>query len=141
MRRLLFFLLFGLSLVSGLYFNHLSRFRDIYRSICDVTEEHFYREDIRLKRWVQTCHQRAAHISAFISVEGLLGDVQALMSEMPVSHFQIYNPVEDKRMWKGEGVDSGIRARYVEDHLIVYRVLPLSGGAEAGVREIGRAHV
>src|SRR5665213_1342482 len=124
MRRLLFSLLFGLSLAFGLYLNHLSKFREVFRSICDLTEDHFYHEDVRLTQWVRKCHVRAAQISAFSSVDQLLIEIQALMNEMPVSHFQIYNPVEDRRMWKGEGIDSGIRSRYIEDHLVVYRVLP-----------------
>lgn len=134
MRRLLFFLLFGLSLILGLYLNHLSRYREVFRSICDLTEEHFYRDDERLKQWLVECHLRAARISAFSSVDQLLGDVQDLMNEMNVSHFQIYNPIEDRRMWKGESIDTGIRSRFVEDHLVVYKVLEQSAAAVAGVQ-------
>lgn len=134
MRRLLIFSVFGLGIFLGLYFNHLSRLREVYRSICDLTEDHFYRDDDRLHRWLASCHRRAAEISAFSSSERLLSDIQALMNEIPVSHFAMYTPVEDKKMWKGEGVDTGIRARYVEDHLVVFKVLPKSAGEEAGVR-------
>jgi C-terminal processing protease CtpA/Prc len=134
MRRLLFFFFFISALLLGFYFNHLSRYRDVFRSICDLTEEHFYREDMRLKQWLRLCHQHAARISVFSSVDQLLSAVQSVMNEMPVSHFQIYSPDEDKRMWKGEGIDSGVRARYVEDHLVIYRVLAESGGALAGLR-------
>src|ERR1700739_232662 len=120
MRRLLFFFLFAFSLSFGFYLNHLGQVREVFRSICDLTEDHFYRDDEKLLQWVHECHIRSAKVSPWISVERLLVEIQALMNELPVSHFQIYNPVEDRRMWKGEGVDSGIRSHYVEDHLVVY---------------------
>jgi carboxyl-terminal processing protease len=134
MRRPLFFLLFLLSLGLGVYFNSLSRLREVYRSVCDLTEEHFYREDEQLERWLKECHKRAARFPAKGKVDDLVGDIQDLMSLMKISHFQIYNPIEDKRMWKGESIDTGIRSRYVEDHLVVYKVLPGSGAEAAGVR-------
>jgi len=134
MRRLLFLLIFGVSLFLGLYLNHLSRYREVFRSICDLTEEHFYRNDAALVAWVRECHRRAAVTSGFGTTDQLLVNIQALMNELPVSHFQIYNPSEDRKMWKGEGIDSGIRARFIEDHLVVYRVFAGSAAGVAGVK-------
>lgn len=134
MRRLLFFLLFVGSLAAGVVFNAAGRYRDVYSSICDLTEDHFYRADSRLEDWVALCRTRAAKLSIFANSDRLLADVLDTMNEMGVSHFQIYSPVEDRQLWKGEAIDTGIRARYVEDHLVVYRVLPDSAGLGAGVR-------
>jgi hypothetical protein len=41
----LLFLLFLGCILLGIYLNGRSRFREVYRSVCDLTEEHFYRED------------------------------------------------------------------------------------------------
>lgn len=134
MRRLLFFLLFISCLATGLALNHASRYRDVYRSICDLTEEHFYKADARLEKWVGLCRLMAARVKLTAGPEALLADIQDHMNELQVSHFQVYDPNEDKRLWKGESIDTGIRARYVEDLLIVYRVEKGSAGEEAGVR-------
>lgn len=134
MRRLLFFFLFIFCLAAGLGLSHISRFRDVYRSICDLTEEHFYKADGRLEKWVRLCRLKAAKVKLSAGPEALLSDIQGHMNELQVSHFQIYDPNEDKRLWKGESIDTGIRARYVEELLIVYRVEKGSAGEEAGIR-------
>ncbi len=134
MRRLLFFILFILGLTLGSLLNQAGRARDVYQSICELVELHFYRDDTHLTEWVAECRRRAAALPMYARPESLLGSVQDLMNKMGVSHFQIYNPAEDRQLWKGEGIDTGIRSRYVEDHLIVYRVIPESAGARAGIK-------
>jgi carboxyl-terminal processing protease len=134
MRRLWFFLLFIAALSAGLFINKLNSNYDVYRAICDTTEDHFYRDDERLRQWLERCHLRASKISPFASADRLLFDIQNLMSEMQTSHFQIYNPVDDRRLWKGQSLDTGIRSRYIEDHLVIYRELNSSSAEAAGVR-------
>lgn len=118
----------------GVLLNHASRFRDVYRSVCDLTEEHFYKADDRLEKWVRICRQNAARVPLRTNETALLRSIQDHMNELQVSHFQVYDPNEDKRLWKGESIDTGIRSRYVEDLLIVYRVEKGSAGEEAGVK-------
>lgn len=134
MRRLLFFLLFLSFLSVGVVLSHASRYRDVYRSICDLTEEHFYKADDRLDDWIKRCRYKAARVSLRSTETELLRNIQDHMNELQVSHFQIYDPNEDKRLWKGESIDTGIRSRYVEDLLIVYKVEKASAGEEAGVK-------
>ncbi len=134
MRRLFFFLLFFFCLAAGVVLSHASRYRDVYRSICDLTEEHFYKADDRLDAWVRRCRLKAARVPLRTGEAELLRNIQDHMNELQVSHFQIYDPNEDKRLWKGESIDTGIRSRYVEDLLIVYKVEKASAGEEAGVK-------
>lgn len=134
MRRLLIFLLFMASLAAGLFFNSLSANGDIFRQICDLTESSFYKEGAELDRWVRECRRQAARVPWRLSKVELAGRIQDLMGLMNVSHFNIYSPSEDKKMWQGKAVDTGIRARYVEDHLVVHRVLAASGAEKAGIR-------
>src|SRR6185437_2886487 len=134
MRRPLFFLLFLGALVFGFYINNLSRLREVYRSICDLTEEHFYRSDADVTRWLNRCHRRAAEFPVHSGSDELMRDVQDLMDTLQVSHFQVYNPAQDKKLWKGESVDTGIRSRYVEDHLVIYKVYAGSAAEQAGLR-------
>jgi len=134
MRRLLYFLIFSTALLLGWFVTTSGHLRDVYQSICELTSDHFYRQDQRLESWVRLCSQRAARLPSFGRVEDMMSDLQDLMAEMKVSHFQIYTPVEDARVWRGEGIDTGIRARFVEDHLVVYRVVKGEAGDKAGVR-------
>jgi len=134
MRRPFVFLLFLLFLLFGIFLNQAGRSRDAFRQICDLTADHFYRDDARLEKWVHECNRRAAVIPTFAGTARVLAAIQDMMNIMEVSHFSIYSPVEDKRLWKGESVDTGIRSRYVEDRLIVYRVLKDSAAARAGVQ-------
>lgn len=135
MRRLLFFLIFFVSVAFGIFVNQLGRSREVFRQICDLTADHFFRDDERLEDWVHECNRRAALVSPYIDVESLLVEIQNMMDVMEVSHFRIYSPDEDRRLWKGEAVDTGIRSRFVEEHLVVYRVLegsPAFGVVRAG---------
>lgn len=133
MRRLQFLLLFVSFLFLGLILNRGASLREIYKSVCDLTNEHFYRVDRPVQDWVAQCYERANRTSGWQSTEHLLSTIQEQMNEMGVSHFAIYNPEEDRRMWKGESIDTGIRSRFIEDHLVVYRVFPGSAAAQAQV--------
>src|SRR5688572_14684997 len=124
MRRLLFFLLFLSGLVAGVWIYHGTRYRDVFRAVCDLAEDIFYKQDIMFARWVQRCRHQAAHIPMRMKSDQLLLTIQDQMNEMEVSHFSIYDPAEDRRLWLGESIDTGIRSRFVEDSLIVYKVIP-----------------
>ncbi|NJL25846.1 MAG: hypothetical protein HC902_12190 [Calothrix sp. SM1_5_4] len=130
----MFFLLFVASLSAGILISNAGRFRDAYRSVCDLTELYFYKHDAVLESWLRECRRRAGTLSVWASEGEILRGIQDLMSAMNVSHFTVYSPVEDRKLWKGESRDTGIRSRYVEDHLIVYRVLKGSAAERAGVR-------
>lgn len=134
MRRLFLFSLFIASLLLGSALNNGAKYRDVFRQVCDLTQEHFYRADETLEAWIKECRIRAAREPLFVSSSQLLRDIQDQLNELNVSHFQVYDPGEDKRLWKGESIDTGIRSRYVEEFLIVYRVEKGSAAEEAGVK-------
>jgi carboxyl-terminal processing protease len=134
MRRLFLFLVFIGSLFFGSALNNGARYRDVFRQVCDLTEYHFYRADENLDNWIRECRLRAAREPLFTSEKQLLRDIQDQLNELNVSHFQVYDPNEDKRLWTGESIDTGIRSRYVEEFLIVYRVEKNSAAEAAGVK-------
>ncbi len=133
-RRFLFFSLFVASLSLGIFINRVSRLREVYRSICDLSEEHFYRDDDHLEDWLSKCHRHAAQFPLTGSVELFMDDVQQLMGELKVSHFSIYSPVQEGRLWRSESLDTGLRARFIEDHLVVFQVIKASAADRAGFR-------
>ncbi|MBX3022060.1 MAG: hypothetical protein KF799_10320 [Bdellovibrionales bacterium] len=134
MRRLLLFLLFVGCILLGVTLTKAGRNRDVYRSICDLTAERFYKENEKLQNWVRLCRLQATQIPVFIRADRLVEQMQNLMNTLSVSHFSIYTPAEDRKMWKGESTDTGIRSRYVEELLIVYRVFQGSSAEKAGVK-------
>lgn len=119
---------------AGLALNHASRFRDVYRGVCDLAENNFYKADYKLEAWVKRCRVAAARVPLWTKEKTLLGMIQDRLNEMQVSHFNIYDPGEDKALWTGEAIDTGIRSRYVEDSLVVYRVIPESAADDVDVR-------
>lgn len=133
MRRLFLFL-FVLAFVPGFLLNQRRFHKDVYRSVCELAEQHFYQYDRSLVDWVRACIEDSSRIGMFRTTDGVLDDLRDRMSEMNASHFLIYDPVEEKRMWKGESLDTGIRSRFIEDHLIVSRVLKGTAAEAAGVR-------
>ncbi len=122
------------SLGAGLFAHQGSRNREVFRSICDLTENNFYKEDAKLNAWVAKCRRLAAQVPGGLTKAQLVEVIQDHMSGLNVSHYLIYSPAEDKKMWTGVAVDTGIRSRYVEDHLVVYKIIPGSGALKAGVR-------
>lgn len=134
MRRLLYLGIFIASLGAGFFIQQLGRNSEVFRSICDLTEENFYKEGEALTRWVRECRRQAAQVSPHLKKSALVDQIQDLMGLLNVSHFNIYSPSEDKKLWQGRAVDSGVRSRYVEDHLMIYRVLADSPAEKAGLR-------
>lgn len=120
--------------MAGWWITTAGRYREVFQSICDLTQEHYYKEDERLRTWVHRCRVHAAQLPISASLDELMEQVQDLMSTMNVSHFQVYTPVEDKKLWQGESIDTGIRAQFVEDHLMVMRVFSGSAAEVAGVK-------
>ncbi len=134
MRRFLYLVIFSASLIAGVLVHEASRNREIFRTICDLTDMHFYKDGDEIQKWLRDCRRKAAFVSWKLSKTQLIEQIQDHMNLLNVSHFLLYTPAEDKKLWQGQAVDTGIRARYVEDHLIVYRVIPKSAAESAGVR-------
>lgn len=134
MRRFFYLLIFIASLAAGVFVNEASRNREVFRTICDLTEQHFYKDNDDVQKWITDCRRKAAFVSRKLTKTQLFEHIQDHMNVLNVSHFLVYTPAEDKKLWQGQAVDTGIRARYVEDHLVVYRVIKGSAAEEAGVK-------
>jgi C-terminal processing protease CtpA/Prc len=134
MRRLSIFLGFIFFIFAGLRLIQRSVISDGVHSICTTVSEHFYRTDGGFQAWVDDCFEQARSVGLWTSQAAAVTDLQELMDRLGVSHFRIYTPQEDSKIWKGEAVDTGVRARWVEDHLVVFFVYKGSEGEKAGVK-------
>lgn len=134
MRRFLYFSIFIASLAGGIAIHEASRNREIFRMVCDLTEMHFYKDGPEIQKWMSECRRKAAFASWKLGRTQLIEQIQDHMNLLNVSHFLIYTPAEDRKLWQGQAVDTGIRARFVEDRLIVYKIIAGSAAEAAGVR-------
>lgn len=133
MRRLFLFL-FIIALFPGHFANKRRHHQDVFRSVCELARDNYYQRDSDFVNWVSRCFANADATGFLSTTPELLQRIQDQLDEMRVSHFRIYDPNEDKRLWKGESLDTGIRSRYVEDHLLVSRVLPGTTAEAEGIR-------
>jgi C-terminal processing protease CtpA/Prc len=107
--------------------------RSVQRQICALVTEKFYRNDQQLSDWSTACSRRVDEISWWWSRARFMREVQWLLDEFEVSHLMVYNPVEDRRLWRGEAVDTGIRSLSIDDRFVVWRVLDKSAAKSVGI--------
>ncbi len=108
--------------------------KEVFRDICHLVEERFYQSSEELRQWGRECHQAALMLPRWSSRDEFIQSVQNHLNQMRVSHLDIYSPPERKRVWEGQGLDTGIRARWVEGALVVFEVLEGSPAERVGVR-------
>lgn len=111
-----------------------SVYRETFTYVCALVEEKYFLRSESLLRWGEQCRQAANNLSALQSRSSLLKDIQQQLNQLYVSHLNVYTPVEDERMWKGQSTDTGIRARQVEQQFVVFDVLPESPAERAGIK-------
>jgi carboxyl-terminal processing protease len=134
MRRPFYFLLVVVGLGFGHWWTGRSFNREAFAAVCDLSSRHFYRNDPAFSLWVADCNNKARAVDPELSKSELIVLIQAHMDALGISHFAVYSPQEDKKLWTGESIDTGVRARYVEDRLFIFRVFEGSAGYEAGLR-------
>lgn len=133
-RRFFVFVFIILTVAAGYRLARQSQMLSAFDQICSLVDEKFYLKDPRLDAWVSDCFQEAATTSFFISRHHFVNLIQDQMDEMGVSHFLIYNPVQDERLWKGQSLETGLRAKWIQGHLIVYKVLPSTPASRTGIQ-------
>jgi carboxyl-terminal processing protease len=106
--------------------------RIVLGQICELVAEKFFRNDTRLQEWLVSCRERGRIISLSDRSE-FLRQVQFMLNELEVSHLSIFDPIEDRRLWRGEARDTGIRTIRFGDRFVVNRVLPGSAAERMGV--------
>ncbi len=134
MRRFLWIPALVVILTLGFYLGGRSHHREALASICQLVGENFYRSNSKLEIWVSDCVETAARLPGAIDNRQFLDLTQTLLDKLEVSHLAIYSPAEDAEVWQGRALDTGIRAHFVEDALIVRRVIKGSSAENQGVQ-------
>lgn len=102
--------------------------------ICDLIEEKFYLSNPALEQWADNCRASAKKLSLFSTRPQIRRLLQEQMDMLRVSHFMIYSPVEDQKLWKGQAKETGLKTRWMEDHLVVFQIVEGSPAEAAGFR-------
>ncbi len=102
--------------------------------VCDLIDQHYYRrEQPEARQFIEWCRKSASEQSFLLSKVANIRRLNDRLSMLQTSHLAVYNPEENKMIWENQGFDTGIRARIVEDQLVVFRVLPHSPAHRLGI--------
>ncbi len=109
--------------------------REVFVEICELVAERFYEDSQQLQDWGQSCiHEQARRMPLWTSRRDFLRRAQQSLDSLGVSHLNIYSPPERRRLWQGEASETGIRARFVEGELVIYKLLSGSPAEAAGLQ-------
>lgn len=103
--------------------------------VCDLIDTHYYRRDSReVERFIGRCRQYAKTARFSLSKSENIRQLNALLSGLRTSHLSIYDPDENRQMWENQGLDTGLRSRFIEGDLVVFNVIRGSPADLAGVK-------
>lgn len=123
-----------ITIVLAIVFMRRSQLQDVFQFTCRMVAAKFYEHSTRLDQWTSSCEAEAQQVSFFWGREKLIRVIQRKLDELEVSHLMIYNPEEEKYLWKGQSLDTGLRVRMIDGQLVVSEVLINSSASKVDVK-------
>ncbi len=106
-------------------------FQAAAHSACRLVSEHYYRaNEERVRDWVKRCKKTADQESFELNPAVEVARINRRLDLLEVSHLTLFSPTENRQLWENESLDTGLRARLIDDRLVIYDVLE-GGAAEA----------
>jgi Periplasmic protease len=105
-----------------------------YPIVCDLVYEKIYLDEATMKEWRQTCLRRSALVTRDTDKNLILKDISNVLGLLQVSHLEIFNPGDVKKIWTGAGKSTGLEGEFVDSELVVFRVLKDSAAEKAGIK-------
>ena len=104
--------------------------------VCDLVGEHYYRRnEPEVREAIGKCRS-AAESQVFLSSKAAnIERINDRLAEIKTSHLSLYNPEQNRQIWENQGLDTGIRSRFVDDLLVVTKVVPESPAEKAGLKK------
>lgn len=111
-----------------------SFFINPYEKLCDLVAGRIYLDDEQMNEWTTTCHARARLVKPFTPSEVVANDLRNLFATLHVSHLDLYNANDSRRIWYGENEENGIESEFVDGELVIFDVQPNSPAADLGLK-------
>lgn len=127
------FILVAIAAVVGFRFTVGKVFVNPYRQICDLVAERVYLENREMGNWTERCLARASLVKPFTSKDLIATDARRLLEDLRVSHLELYDGGEVRRIWDGVDEQTGIESEFVDGELAVFAVHPGSPAADRGL--------
>lgn len=105
-----------------------------FAQVCYLVDTLYYRDDEEMRSWLDTCRVMADEVEWWESTEEIGSRLKDLMATVMDSHFSLMTPSIEQRWVVGKVEETGFRARFVEDRIIVYSVLEHSPAESAGMK-------
>jgi carboxyl-terminal processing protease len=99
-------------------------------------DRNFYKSDEVLKNWVTDCYKRAFQYPLNADIESWLIQVRRNLQNLDISHLDIWDPESTKATFLGQSRETGIRARKVEGHFIIFQLVE-NGPAQQAKLNVG----
>jgi len=128
------FVLLFICAVGAYRFSSQRTFINPYPIVCDLVTEKIYLDEKTVQEWRQTCLRRSALVTSSTPKKLILKDVSNVLGLLQVSHLEVFDPGEVKRIWTGSGKSTGIQGDFVDSELVIFRVQKDSPADKAGIR-------
>lgn len=109
-------------------------FGNPYTRVCDLVTEKIYLPDEEIRGWIDLCYERTRLVKPWTDRRLIISDVRDLFRLLELSHLDIYQPAEVRRIWQGTNAETGIVSEFVEGELVIFDIFPGSPGEAAGLR-------
>ncbi|WP_373999239.1 S41 family peptidase [Bdellovibrio bacteriovorus] len=129
-------ILLALSCAFGAYHFTLQKsFVNPYPVVCDLVSSKIFLEDDQVKKWNRICHRRSRLVTPYSPKKLVIKDINNVLGLLNVSHLEVYDSSEVKSIWRGEALETGIEAEFVDSELVIFKLHPKSPGALAGLKK------
>lgn len=105
-----------------------------YARLCDMVSSRIYLDDAQLEDWKKLCASRAALVQPFTPADVIAEDARNVFSTLRVSHLDLFNANESRRIWSGKIEETGIESEFVDGEMVIFSVNPDSPAADAGLK-------
>lgn len=118
----------ALTVVAGFY-------RSASLEVCRLFAENYYRiGEPRALRFARECREQAESDPFLPSRNANAERINNRLQKLKVSHLSLYSPAELRAVWENIELKTGLKARIIEDKLIVFDIIPDSAAERAGFK-------
>lgn len=122
-------------LILGAWWSQESTHTLALQSLCSRVQSSYYRRDhADVALQLALCTRPLQFQSGWLSPTDVINQLNRRADEFQISHLQVHAPQQDRKIWLNEATETGLRARWIEDKLIVVEIVLGSSAERAGFR-------